>query len=100
MYTVYRIPLYHKSKAEVAFPLTGMHFAREGASNRAVRWWIAYWLLETLFTSFQQVSRGESNLRVLAVYGLQWLALARLWCWLHVQQASAASRWPKMAKSH
>eukprot|EP00913_Durusdinium_trenchii_P025597 g24025.t1 len=40
----------------VAFPVTGMHFAREnGGTNRAVRW----------------------------------LALARLWCWLHVQQTSS-----------
>lgn len=23
------------------------------------------------------------------MYSLQWLALARLWCWLHVQQASS-----------
>lgn len=74
----------------VAFPVTGMHFAREnGGTNRAVRWWIAYWLLETLFSFFQGLSRGDTNLRVLALYGLQWLALARLWCWLHVQQTSS-----------
>ena len=45
--------------------------------------------LRTLFSFFQSLSRGDTNLRVLAVYGVQWLALARLWCWLHVQQTSA-----------
>ena len=48
-------------------------------------------LPRTLFTFFQSVSRGDTNLRALAVYGLQWLALARLWCWLHVQQTSSVT---------
>ncbi|CAJ1439913.1 unnamed protein product [Effrenium voratum] len=71
----------------VAFPLVGMHFAKDvGGANRAVRWWIAYWLLETLFTFFQTIGH-DANIRAIAAYGLQWFVLARLWCWLHVQQS-------------
>ena len=77
----------------VAFPLAGMHFARhEGmGSYRAVRWWTAFWLLETLFTLIQSVGRTGTviNARAMAAYGIQWLALARLWCWLYVQHIAS-----------
>ena len=77
----------------VVFPLAGMHFARhEGmGSYRAVRWWMAFWLLETLFALIQSVGRTGAviNVRAVAAYGIQWLALARLWCWLYVQHIAS-----------
>ncbi|CAE8711411.1 unnamed protein product [Polarella glacialis] len=82
---------------QIAFPLAGLYWAQdERRGPRDVRWWAAFWLISSL-RGFVRVAVTGIGLQVFVamaftsmLYFTQWCILARLWCWLHIRNATTA----------